>query len=145
MAGGVLGRCTLPSELHAPAPAGPSADRVRRVQRDGVDDAPGGEPGYDRGMTAVHETGHWLGLLHTLGGTSCDGLGDYIADTSPQAVSTSQCLRDPAKDSCPGQSGVDPIHNFMGYSTDECYEEFTPMQEQRVKEMWMLYRARHVN
>ena len=73
---------------------------------------------YNQGKTAVHEVGHWFGLLHTFQGSSCDPTdpGDYIEDTPQQSVSTDGC---PAgKDSCPELQGLDPIHNFMDYSTD---------------------------
>ena len=75
--------------------------------------------GYDEGQTAVHETGHWLGLLHTFQGYSCSGPGDYIDDTPQQSQSTDGCPNTiPLKDSCPSLPGMDAIHNFMDYSTD---------------------------
>ena len=43
--------------------------------------------------------------------------GDYVDDTPQESVSTSGCPR--GKDSCPGIKGLDPINNFMDYSTDE--------------------------
>jgi hypothetical protein len=96
-------------------------------------------------------------------GYSCDGDGDLIADTAPQSMSTDGC---PAPDkvlaSCPGGSwkesalealgvklppGVkdgdamlDNVHNVMDYSTDACYTGFTPLQIQRMKDLWRLYR-----
>lgn len=43
--------------------------------------------------------------------------------------------------SCPDRPGVDPIHNFMDYSFDSCYTEFTPGQAVRMKSSWQRYRA----
>ena len=70
--------------------------------------------GYNTGMTAVHETGHWLGLLHTFEGYSCTGNGDYVSDTLMESVSTDGCPTSPVKDSCPSAAGTDPIHNQYG-------------------------------
>lgn len=39
-----------------------------------------------------------------------------------------------------GHSGPDPIHNFMDYSTDACYEGFTPGQGARMLNIWEIYR-----
>jgi hypothetical protein len=39
-----------------------------------------------------------------------------------------------------GYSGPDPIHNFMDYSTDACYEGFTPGQGARMLNIWQIYR-----
>ncbi|KID67843.1 uncharacterized protein G6M90_00g094450 [Metarhizium brunneum] len=69
--------------------------------------------GYNQGKTAVHEAGHWLGLLHTFEG-GCDGQGDHIFDTPAQAKATYTC--DEWQDTCPFSPGLDPIHNYMGYS-----------------------------
>jgi hypothetical protein len=134
LTGGILGTCTLPSKV--PAGAAPSI-----YVSDGCNIAastmPGGTiGGYSQGGTSIHETGHWLGLLHTFEGYSCDGDGDFIADTPAQSESTDGCPSKPAKDSCPGKAGVDAIHNYMDYSTDACYTNFTPGQVSRIETMW---------
>ncbi|KAL1642222.1 hypothetical protein SLS58_005562 [Diplodia intermedia] len=131
-----LGTCTMPASIGAsPTPA--------TYVNDGCEVAAATMPGGDRvkfnlGMTAVHETGHWLGLLHTFEGNSCDGPGDGIADTPAESVATDKCPV--GKDSCPNSPGVDPIRNYMDYSWDECYEDFTPGQEKRMKDLWGQFR-----
>lgn len=94
-----------------------------------ADTMPGGSLlGYDEGQTAVHEIGHWFGLLHTFNGMSCAGPGDYIADTPQERESTDGCpgawAGEEKKDSCPLLPGTDPVHNFMDYSTDAWYVLF---------------------
>lgn len=81
---------------------------------------PGGplEP-YNLGATAVHEVGHWLGLLHVFG-EDCESAGDFVADTPVQSMQASGCPI--GQDSCPGKPGVDNIHNYMDYSDDACLE-----------------------
>ncbi len=44
------------------------------------------------------------------------------------------------RDSC-RMSGMDPIHNYMDYSFDRCYTQFTGGQDQRIARMWAAYRA----
>ncbi|EOD43825.1 putative metalloprotease protein [Neofusicoccum parvum UCRNP2] len=100
---------------------------------------PGGtEAPYNLGGTLTHEVGHWLGLYHTFQG-GCTGAGDEIADTPAQDGWEPGCAV--GNDSCPNQAGLDPVHNYMGYSDDACYTEFTPNQEERIYSMWDQFRA----
>lgn len=96
---------------------------------------------YNLGGTADHETGHYLGLYHTFQG-ACIAPGDYVADTPEEATPTSGCPL--AKDTCP-QTGMDPFHNYMDYSTDVCYTEFTAGQDQRMDALVSTYRPNLLN
>jgi Pregnancy-associated plasma protein-A len=92
---------------------------------------------FNRGYTAVHEIGHWLGLLHTFQG-GCTPPGDGVSDTPYEATPAQGCPH--YKDTCP-QRGDDPVHNFMNYGFDSCMRDFTPGQGRRIRAAWAAYRA----
>jgi hypothetical protein len=128
--GGLLGWATFPSSYR------------EHPDLDGIVVHYGSVPGgyitrFGLGFTATHEAGHWLGLYHTFQG-GCNANGDYVADTPAQRTPTGGCPV--GKDTC-SEPGVDPIHNFMDYSDDACYTEFSGGQTSRAVEQYLHFRA----
>lgn len=92
---------------------------------------------YNLGATAVHQVGHWMGLLHTFQG-SCHGDGDYVADTPAE---DGPAYGYPiGRDSCTHEPGLDPITNFMDFTDDAAKTEFTFNQRGRMFQCWDLFR-----
>ncbi|KAK7752561.1 hypothetical protein SLS62_005529 [Diatrype stigma] len=136
---GLNGVCTLPETNYQDSD----------LWRDGCHVAAGTMPGGDRqgynvGFTAVHETGHWLGLLHPWGDTEgdCGGDGDRVNDTPAQSRPVFGCPSTP-QNSCPGQQGVDNADNYMDYADDTCYDrqKFTIGQEIRMHSSYTQLRS----
>ncbi|KDQ52691.1 hypothetical protein JAAARDRAFT_183956 [Jaapia argillacea MUCL 33604] len=100
---------------------------------------PGGPfAGANSGKNVVHEVGHWCGLYHTFQG-GCTPPGDYVDDTPAEAnPAPGGC---PVIDSCPNDPGLDPVQNYMDYSSEECKTEFTTGQMSRMQDQLRTYRG----
>jgi hypothetical protein len=96
---------------------------------------------YNLGGTLDHEVGHYLGLYHTFQG-GCTAPGDQVADTPDEGTATSGC---PAGKNTCATAGLDPIHNYMDYSDDACYTQFTSGQDARMDAMVPTYRPSLLN
>ena len=95
---------------------------------------------YDLGLTAVHEAGHWFGLEHTFYG-GCNTTATTSTTRPPRRSRRAAARRTARKDTCPRDAGLDPIHNYMDYSYDACYTEFTQGQAARSRDHWLEFRA----
>lgn len=99
---------------------------------------PGGsDPIFNTGEVLVHEVGHWMGLFHTFQG-GCTGEGDEVEDTPAEATSSFNACP-VGLDTCPSP-GLDPTDNFMDYSGDSCWTNFTAGQNERMASMFAIYR-----
>jgi gliding motility-associated-like protein len=88
---------------------------------------------HNRGRTATHEMGHFLGLRHNWGDEDdCSGT-DYVDDTPPQKGSTTGCPSHPQK-SCPDENPVNKMfQNYMDFTYDRCMNLFTLGQVERMQ------------
>lgn len=91
---------------------------------------------YNKGRTATHEIGHWLGLWHINGDTNCGN--DYCSDTPVQSSLTFGCPSTTGGTSASGCTvSTNPpgrmYQNYMDYSDDRCMSMFTTGQKARMQ------------
>lgn len=107
---------------------------------------PGGRAsGYNLGDTIVHETGHWLGLLHTFQSSYRDGCSDpwddSVADTPKEHGPNYACSnQDNVCNPTELATRYDPALNFMEYTYDSCMRLFTAGQHDRVVGIYQRFR-----
>ncbi|SFC03860.1 zinc-dependent metalloproteinase lipoprotein, BF0631 family [Flexibacter flexilis DSM 6793] len=91
---------------------------------------------FNKGRTATHEIGHWLGLRHIWGDASCGT--DYCNDTPVHAeenyAPTSNpngCFTHPKSNTC--GTADEMFENYMDYTNDACMNIFTNDQKSRMR------------
>lgn len=141
---GAQGLCNFPDEDRTPEQYYLDACHVVASSLPGS----GSKGAWNAGGAAVHEVGHWFGLLHVWS-DSCDDEGDLVADTPQQKAPSTvagdspdgQCAV-PEKDSCPNEPGTDNSSNFMDYAGDDCAEGFTQGQRARMHNVYHSIRSK---
>jgi hypothetical protein len=88
---------------------------------------------YNMGKTAVHETGHWLGLKHLWGDADCGD--DGIADTPKQAWYNIDCPTG-IHITCGNGPDGDMYMNYMDFTSDACLNLFTQGQKTRMRSLF---------
>lgn len=86
---------------------------------------------FNKGRTATHEIGHWLGLGHLWGDTDCGD--DGIADTPPQEGNNSGCPSFPHMSSCSINPYGDMFMDYMDFTNDACMNMFTQGQKDEMR------------
>lgn len=90
------------------------------------------DPTYNKGETATHEIGHWLGLRHIWGDATCGT--DYCNDTPIAQSANYGCHAHPYHlGLCSGNTTGEMFMNYMDYSDDACLYMFTNDQKTRVQ------------
>lgn len=84
---------------------------------------------FNRGRTAVHEVGHWLGLRHLWGDADCGD--DGVADTPKQETFTNGCPST-VRISCNNGPNGDMYMDYMDFTNDDCLVMFTKGQRQKM-------------
>lgn len=95
---------------------------------------------YNKGRTATHEIGHWLGLRHIWGDSYCGD--DHIDDTPPQRSSTRNCPTGVVI-TCENNPYGNMYNNYMDFTDDACLNLFTLGQRDKMRTLFLPGAARY--
>ena len=96
---------------------------------------------FNKGRTATHEVGHWMGLKHLWGDESCGS--DDVDDTPQQSNYNYNCPAFPHMSSCSPSVNGDMFMNFMDFTNDDCMNSFTAGQKKKMRGLFALNKARN--
>jgi hypothetical protein len=96
---------------------------------------------FDKGRTATHEVGHWLGLVHIWGDVSCGS--DEVDDTPRQLSYNFNCPSFPHVTNCSTNGNGDMFMNYMDLTNDACMNMFTYGQKSRMRSQFALNGSRN--
>ena len=88
-------------------------------------------PSFDKGRTATHEIGHWLGLKHIWGDDTCGS--DDVDDTPRQRFNNYYCPAFPHATTCSPNADGDMFMNYMDFTDDACMSMFTHGQKAKMR------------
>lgn len=86
---------------------------------------------FNKGRTATHEIGHWLGLKHIWGDADCGS--DDVDDTPPQYNRNYYCPTFPRISLCSIDGNGDMFMNYMDVTNDACMYMFTNGQKKKMR------------
>lgn len=89
---------------------------------------------FNKGRTATHEIGHWLGLRHLWGDIECGD--DGVDDTPQQQTYNFNCPSFPHVTGCSPNNNGDMFMNYMDFSDDGCMNMFTLGQKKRMRALF---------
>ncbi len=89
---------------------------------------------FNKGRTATHEIGHWLGLKHLWGDADCGD--DLVDDTPQQRTYNFGCPSFPHATTCSPNANGDMFMNYMDFSDDGCMSMFTIEQKKRMRALF---------
>lgn len=89
---------------------------------------------FDKGRTATHEVGHWLGLNHIWGDTDCGD--DQVDDTPRQKTYNFGKPVFPHVTDCSLDANGDMFMNYMDFSDDAVMTMFTIGQKKRMRALF---------
>ena len=91
---------------------------------------------FNKGRTATHEVGHWMGLKHIWGDETCGN--DEVSDTPQQSNYNYNCPSFPHMSTCSPDSNGDMYMNYMDFTNDDCMNMFTAGQKTRMRSLFAL-------